>query len=198
MTDPRAEQLRSLENQLGEGKRVIAFPRGLKPAKITPEQLEALKIAEKELGDSLLMVYEPDMSLELSRKEEDMAETFNKLTPEEERVIAHKDTEMPGSGKYNKFYKKGTYRCRRCNTPLFRSDAKFDSGSGWPSFDEALPGRVKEIPDADGRRTEIVCAACGAHLGHVFRGERQTPKDTRHCVNSLSLDFVPAQNEDKK
>jgi peptide-methionine (R)-S-oxide reductase len=198
MTESKPECLHSLEMQLGQGKRVIAFPRNLKPAKITPEQLEALKIAESELKDTLLMVYEPDMSLDLSRKEEDTMMTFNKLTPEEERVIAHKDTEPPGSGKYDKFYKKGTYRCRRCNTPLFKSDAKFDSGSGWPSFDEALPGRVKEIPDADGRRSEIVCAACGAHLGHVFRGEHKTLKDTRHCVNSLSIDFTQAETEAKK
>ena len=191
MKESRDERLHSLQTELGEGKRVSAFPRRLKPASMTAKELEVLKTAEEELRDSYLLVYEPDTSLELSRKEEDQSSTFNKLTPEEERVIVHKGTEPPGSGKYNKFYKHGTYRCRRCNTPLFKSDAKFDSGCGWPSFDEALPGSVKEIPDADGRRVEIVCAACGAHMGHVFRGEHQTPKDTRMCVNSISIDFKP-------
>ena len=195
MTATNNERLRSLEEQIGQGKRVIAFPRGLKPALMTPQQVEMLKTAEAEVQDSVLMVYEPDMSLELSRKAEDEAAVFNKLTPDEERVIVHKATEPPGSGRYDKFYKKGTYACRRCNTPLFKSDAKFDSGSGWPSFDDAIPGRVKEVPDADGRRTEIVCAACGAHLGHVFRGEHKTNKDTRHCVNSLSLEFIAAGKE---
>jgi len=195
MTATNNERLRSLEEQIGQGKRVIAFPRGLKPALMTPQQVEMLKTAEAEIQDSVLMVYEPDMSLELSRKAEDEAAVFNKLTPDEERVIVHKATEPPGSGRYDKFYKKGTYACRRCNTPLFKSDAKFDSGSGWPSFDDAIPGRVKEVPDADGRRTEIVCAACGAHLGHVFRGEHKTNKDTRHCVNSLSLEFIAAGKE---
>ena len=195
MPDPKNERLRSLEQQLGGGKRVVAFPRSLKPAAISPQQLEALKTAEAEIKDSLLLAYEPDTPLELSRKEEDMASEFNKLTPEEERVIVHKDTEAPGTGKYDNFFEKGTYRCRRCNTPLFSSDAKFDSGCGWPSFDEALPGALKEIPDADGRRTEIVCAQCDAHLGHVFRGERKTPKNTRNCVNSLSMDFTPVRGE---
>nr|WP_076005049.1 methionine-R-sulfoxide reductase [Dehalogenimonas formicexedens] len=137
------------------------------------------------------------MSLELSRKDEDEAKAFNKLTPEEERILIHKGTEPPGTGKYNDFFKEGTYRCKRCNTPLFSSDTKFDSGCGWPSFDDALPGAVKEIPDADGRRTEIVCAACGGHLGHVFRGEHKTPRDTRMCVNSLSIDFK-SEKEQKK
>jgi peptide methionine sulfoxide reductase msrA/msrB len=117
---------------------------------------------------------------------------FRKLTPEEERVIVHKGTEAPFSGKYEKFDEKGTYVCKRCGAPLFRSSDKFDARCGWPSFDDELPRAVKRIPDADGMRTEIVCAACGAHLGHVFLGEGFTPKDTRHCVNSVSLDFVPA------
>lgn len=120
---------------------------------------------------------------------------YNELNAEEIRVIENKGTEMPFSGKFNKFYQDGTYLCRKCNAPLFKSDDKFDSGSGWPSFDDAIPGAVKEVPDRDGRRVEIVCANCGGHLGHVFRGEQMTPKNTRHCVNSVSLDFKPL-NED--
>jgi peptide methionine sulfoxide reductase msrA/msrB len=114
---------------------------------------------------------------------------YRKLTPEEERVIVNKGTEAPFSGKYEKFQEKGTYVCKRCGAPLFRSDSKFDAQCGWPSFDDAIPGAVKRIPDADGMRTEIECAKCGAHLGHVFLGEGFTPKETRYCVNSISMDF---------
>lgn len=118
------------------------------------------------------------------------------LTPEETRVIKHKGTEAPFSGAYWKTKTDGTYACRQCGAALFSSTAKFDSQTGWPSFDTALPGAVKEIPDADGHRTEIVCAKCGGHLGHVFRGEGMTAKDTRHCVNSTSLAFCPlAENQ---
>ncbi|QNR83285.1 methionine-R-sulfoxide reductase [Pedobacter riviphilus] len=116
---------------------------------------------------------------------------WNPLTPEEERVIVNKGTEYPGTGKYEHTTDKGTYTCKRCNAALYRSESKFDAHCGWPAFDDEIKGAVKRIPDADGSRTEIVCANCGAHLGHVFLGEGFTNKDTRHCVNSISMNFVP-------
>jgi methionine-R-sulfoxide reductase len=117
---------------------------------------------------------------------------WRKLSRAEERVIVHKGTEPAFSGEYDHTFRKGTYSCRRCGALLYRSEDKFDSGCGWPSFDAEVPGAVKRLPDPDGERTEIECANCGAHLGHVFLGERMTAKNTRHCVNSVSMLFTPA------
>ncbi len=118
--------------------------------------------------------------------------SWNTLTTDEKHVIEDKGTEAPFSGEYDDFYEAGTYICRRCGAELYRSTDKFDAGCGWPAFDDAIPGAVKRLPDEDGIRTEIQCANCGAHLGHVFDGERLTDKNARHCVNSLSMRFIAA------
>lgn len=118
------------------------------------------------------------------------------LTPEEKRIIINKGTEAPFSGEYTEFFEPGTYVCKRCGAPLYHSTAKFRSDCGWPSFDEEIPGAVRRQPDRDGERVEVLCANCGAHLGHVFSASGSTEKNTRHCVNSLSMKFIPEHGHD--
>lgn len=141
-----------------------------------------------------LYLFAPCFLIALSGCSQNNMDSYNKLTPQEERVLLHKATDAPFTGEYYKKNDKGIYICRRCNAPLYKSEDKFDSHCGWPSFDDEIPGAVKNVPDADGMRTEIICKNCGGHLGHVFTGEGFTDKDTRHCVNTSSIRFIPADS----
>ena len=145
----------------------------------------------KLIGVFFLMVFFNSCSMS-----QDSNDQYRELTKEEERVIIHKGTEKPFSGKYENHWEEGVYVCKRCGAELYRSGDKFDASCGWPSFDDEIDGAVKRSPDADGHRVEITCANCGAHLGHVFEGEGFTGKDTRHCVNSISMEFIPAEPKD--
>ena len=135
----------------------------------------------------LLFIFQSSFSQDLQSKD-----YFKNLTSKERKIIVDKGTERPYTGKYNNHYKKGIYVCKACSNPLFKSNTKFDSKCGWPSFDKEIEGSVIKIPDYSlgMKRTEIVCSKCKGHLGHVFYGERFTKENTRHCVNSISLNFI--------
>ena len=120
---------------------------------------------------------------------------YNKLTKEEKQIIENRETEKPFFGEYDDFFMDGTFICRKCNIPLFSSKSKFEANCGWPAFDENYPNSISRILDSDGQRTEITCSNCKAHLGHVFEGEKLTNRNTRYCVNSLSIKFIPLKNK---
>lgn len=133
----------------------------------------------------------------MSTQAQESDSEFRKLTDFEKYVIIGKGTERPFTGEYYKHTGKGTYACKQCGAHLYKSADKFDAHCGWPSFDDEIKGSVLRVPDADGRRTEIICTACKGHLGHVFLGEGYTQKNTRHCVNSVSLIFIPEEKSKK-
>jgi peptide-methionine (R)-S-oxide reductase len=147
----------------------------------------------EELGRSLGVAVTNETVLHAKTMTATSQTGWRKLTREEERVIVRKGTEPPFTGEYDHTTEPGVYECKRCGAPLYSSDSKFDSGCGWPSFDQEISGSVRRLEDPDGMRVEIECARCGAHLGHVFEGERFTPLNTRHCVNSISMVFRPGK-----